>query len=292
MLKDYNILILGGDSRYLYLLSDLAEKNANLSLIGFDEYTFLYPKIKHEHIEQVNFSIFDALILPVTGTGSIGEIVPTFSKRKIYITADQIKKTKKDCVIFTGIANEFLKQITNRTNRTLITLFNLDNIAILNSIPTAEATLKLAIEHTDYMMFNANVFILGFGRVGFTTARLFHNVGANVTVVARKASDFARISEMKMTPLHINNLQNHLDGKQIIINTIPHLILTREIIREMNKNSLIIDLASAPGGTNFSAAKDYNIQALHALGLPGKTAPESAGKILAETIIDLLLDND
>lgn len=288
MLKDYNVLILGGDSRYLYLLTDLAKKNANLTVIGFDEYTFLYPQINHKQIEKIDFSIYDAIILPITGTNSIGEIVPTFSKQKIYVTADQLKNTKEHCIIFTGIANQFLKQVTERTNRKLISLLSRDDIAILNSIPTAEATLKLAIEHTDYMIHNSNVFILGFGRVGFTTARLFHNVGAHVTVVARNESDFARIKEMKMTPLHLNELQNNLNDIHIVINTIPHLILTREIVREMNKDSLIIDLASTPGGTNFSAAKDYGVQALHALGLPGKTAPKTAGKILSETIIKLL----
>lgn len=288
MLEDYNILILGGDSRYLYLITNLANKNAYLSVIGFNEYTFSHSNIKHESINDVDFSVFDAIVLPVTGTSETGEIVPTYDKQPFLLTANQIKQTKKHCVIFTGIKNKFLEQITERTNRELIALFNRDDIAILNSIPTAEATLKLAIEHTDYMMHGANIFILGFGRVGFTTARLFHNIGANVTVAIRSSADFARIREMNMTPLHIDDLQDNLANAQIVINTIPHLVLTRDLLKVMNKDSLIIDLASTPGGTNFSAAKDYDIQALHALGLPGKTAPKTASNVLSDTIIHLL----
>lgn len=288
MLNNYHILILGGDHRYLFLLTNLAEKNAHLSIIGFDEYTFLYPNINHEQLDNLDFSSFDAIILPVTGTSSTGEIVPTFSKQKIYITADQIKNTNEHCIIFSGTSNQFLKQITEHTERKLITLFERDDVAILNSIPTAEATLKLAIEHTNYTIHNANVFVLGFGRVGMTTARLFQQVGANVTVVARNDAHFARIKEMKMTSLHIEQLQNNIQNVQIIINTIPHLTLTREIIQLMTKDSLIIDLASHPGGTNFSAAKDYDIQALHALGLPGKTAPKTAGEILSNIISNIL----
>lgn len=288
MLENYNILILGGDSRYLYLITNLANKQANLSVIGFNEYTFSHANITHENISEIDFSMFDAIVLPVPGTSETGEIVPTYDKHSFFLSADQIKKTKKHCIIFTGIKNKFLQQITERSNRELIALFHRDDIAILNSIPTAEATLKLAIEHTDYMMHGANIFVLGFGRVGFTTARLFKNIGANVTVAIRKSAHFARIREMNMTPLHMNDLQDNLMDAQIVINTIPHLILTRDMLKVMDKDSLIIDLASTPGGTNFSAAKDYHIQALHALGLPGKTAPKTASDILSDTIVHLL----
>lgn len=288
MLEDINILMLGGDARYLYVIQYLTEQNAQLSVLGFDEHTFSDEKINIVNEQTIDFSIYDAVILPITGVGSTGEIVPTFSKQTYFLTADHLKQTKANCIIFTGVMNHFLQQITERTNRQLVALFNRNNVAILNSIPTAEATLKLAIEHTNYTIHRANVFVLGFGRIGFTTARLFKNVGAHVTVVARDDSHLARITEMNMTPLHLDDLATELHEAEIIINTIPHLILTRKMVKLMNQNSLIIDLASTPGGTNFSAAKDYNIQALHALGLPGKTAPKTAGIILGETVTNLL----
>lgn len=288
MLENFNVLILGGDARYVYIIQYLIRENANLTIFGFDEYPFSVEDINLVNNDSIDFSLYDAIILPITGISSTGEIVPTFSKQTFYLTAKHLKETKEDCIIFTGTANQFLNQITERTNKQLITLFNRDDVAILNSIPTAEATLKLAIEHTDYTMHGSNIYILGFGRVGFTTARLFHNIGAHVTIVTRNYSHFARIREMNMIPLHPNQLSNHLDNVQIIINTIPHLILTRTIIKQIDKKSLIIDLASSPGGTNFSAAKDHHIQALHALGLPGKTAPKTAGNILGETITHIL----
>src|SRR5699024_9958653 len=122
MLTNYNILVLGGDSRYLHLISHLAEKNAKLSVIGFDEYTFLFPHITHSTIDEIDYSTFDAIILPITGTSSIGKITPTFSEDEIYMTADNINNTPTHCTIFTGTANDFLKQITERTERTLVSL--------------------------------------------------------------------------------------------------------------------------------------------------------------------------
>lgn len=290
MLANKHILILGGDSRFLYLIASLKKQNCKLTLIGYDEYSFSSKNIKHASFQAIDFSIYQAIILPVGGTSETGEIVPTYSKQSFFLTAEKIKQTNEDCIIFTGIKNKFLTNITERANRRLVALFERDDVAILNSVPTAEATLKLAIKHTKFTLANANILILGFGRVGFTTARLFHNVGGHVTVAIRNTRDFARIKAMQMKPIYLHTLKDNLDKMQIIINTIPHLVLTRKLIKKINKEGLIIDLASIPGGTNFSAAKDYRIQALHALGLPGKTAPQTAGDILFQTIKKLLID--
>ena len=54
-----------------------------------------------------------------------------------------------------------------------------------------------------------------------------------------------------------------------------------------DKDILIIDLASVPGGVDFAAAKDKGIEAVWALSLPGKYAPESAGAIIADVLDEL-----
>ena len=58
----------------------------------------------------------------------------------------------------------------------------------------------------------------------------------------------------------------------------------------MHKDTLIIDLASKPGGVDFNAAKECGIKTIWALALPGKKLPVSAGKIMARTVIDTLED--
>ncbi len=56
----------------------------------------------------------------------------------------------------------------------------------------------------------------------------------------------------------------------------------------MQPGTLLLDLASAPGGTDFAAAEKLGIQAVHALSLPGKTAPATAAKAIAQTISGIL----
>src|SRR5699024_6458451 len=103
-----------------------------------------------------------------------------------------------------GRTNDFLNEAT--TNRPLEVIFNRDDMAIYNAIPTAEATLQIAIENTDITIHGAQILVLGFGRVGRTVSRLFKNVGADVSVGVRSEADAARITEMGMTPLAIHEL--------------------------------------------------------------------------------------
>lgn len=46
----------------------------------------------------------------------------------------------------------------------------------------------------------------------------------------------------------------------IIINTVPVLILNKKRLELLNKNTLLIDVASAPGGIDFEVARQLNIK--------------------------------
>src|SRR5699024_2473062 len=186
---------------------------------------------------------------------------------------EMLSRTPEHCIICTGISNAFLDDATQSVNRKLIRLFARDDLAIYNSIPTAEGTLMLAIEQTDFTIHGSHVMVLGFGRVGMTVARLFSAVGAHVQVCVRKAADIARITEMGLHPVLIKDLEKEVADTDICINTIPHQIVDSKIISAMKKSSLIIDLASSPGGTDFIFAEQQSIKNIHALGLPGKVAP-------------------
>ena len=74
----------------------------------------------------------------------------------------------------------------------------------------------------------------------------------------------------------------------VLINTVPHRIITAEVISHMEKDALIVDLASMPGGVDFDFARDAEICAIHALALPGKYSPKTAGAIVGETVLSLL----
>lgn len=288
MLTDMHIAIIGGDARQLEVIRKLVELDSRISLIGFDQLDHGFTGASKEHMDEVDFTDLDALILPVSGTNSEGEVETIFSSETVILTKEILSKTPEHCIVFSGISNDYLNQIVSESNRKLVQLFERDDVAIYNSIPTVEGTIMMVIQHTDITIHDSNVVVLGLGRVGMSVARSFSALGAHVKVGARKTEHIARITEMGLTPFHLSELGNHVKDIDVCINTIPHLIVNANIISKMPAHTLIVDLASKPGGTDFRYAEKRGIKALLAPGLPGIVAPKTAGQIIANVLAQLL----
>ena len=72
--------------------------------------------------------------------------------------------------------------------------------------------------------------------------------------------------------------------RSVVFNTVPDMIFTRERLSRMSTATLFINLASKPGGIDFNSAAELGIKTIWALGLPGRTAPVTAGEMIAETV--------
>ena len=141
--------------------------------------------------------------------------------------------------------------------------FGLEEIGVLNAVPTAEGAIAIAMRELPVTVCGAEIHIIGFGRIGKVLARTAAAMGARVVVWARRSSD-------------------------LIFNTAPAPLLTREVLAHTDTGVLIIDLASAPGGVDREAAEQRGIRVIWALALPGKTAPISSGRIISEGIFGIL----
>ncbi|MFS0613135.1 dipicolinic acid synthetase subunit A [Lederbergia ruris] len=291
MLTEMQIAVLGGDARQLEIVKKLTELDAKLYLIGFEQLAQTFSGAVKEKINDVDFSKIDALILPVPGTNLAGEVDTIFSNEKIIVTEKTLRETPSHCKIYSGISNAYLDKISKKANRELVQLFKRDDVAIYNSIPTVEGTIMMAIQNTDITIHQSSVAVLGFGRVGMSVARTFSLLGAKVKVGARDLAHLARITEMGLEPFHLDALKDEVKDLDICINTIPHPVLTAGIIAGMPTNTLIIDLASKPGGTDFRYAEKRGVKALLAPSLPGIVAPKTAGQILANILSQLLLED-
>ncbi len=286
-----HIAVIGGDARQLEVIRKLIELDAKLSLIGFDQLDHGFTGATKGQIEELDFASLDAVILPVAGTDSEGKVDTIFSNKKVVLTKEQIEQTPPHFTVYSGISNAYLNEITATCSRNLVKLFERDDVAIYNSIPTVEGTLMMVIQHTDYTIHGSKVMVLGFGRTGMSVARSFQALGAHVRVGARRSEHLARITEMTFTPFHLKDLEQQVQDVDIVINTIPHPIVSANVIAKMPAHTLIIDLASKPGGTDFRYAEKRGVKAFLAPGLPGIVAPKTAGQILANVLTSLLIEN-
>ena len=164
-------------------------------------------------------------------------------------------------------------------------------MAIYNSIPTAEGAVMMAIQNTDITLHGSSCMVLGIGRTGMTLARTLQGLGAKVKVGVRREEHFARSYEMGFEPFYIKDLQQYAGNIDLLFNTIPTMIVTAQIIANLPSRAVIIDLASKPGGTDFRFAEKRGIKALLAPGLPGIVAPKTAGRIMADCLSRLILED-
>ena len=190
----------------------------------------------------------------------------------------------KDIPIFAGMCGGFC-------DPRLMDYSKEDVFALLNAVPTAEGALAITISQTDITVQGMRVAITGFGKVAQAVAALFSAVGAKITVIARKkeARDDAQTLGYEALPFTALSENAAWDT---IISTVPQTIITANILRTMSKETLIIDLASAPGSVDFTAAKENGIRAIHALALPGKYSPKTAGNIIAQTVLAILAERN
>ena len=115
-------------------------------------------------------------------------------------------------------------------------------------------------------------------------------MGAEVTVSARRYSDLAWIEVNGYRAVHNKDIIKSADSYDVIFNTAPALILDEAVLKIINPDSIVIDLASKPGGVDFQKAKDLGLKVIWALSLPGKTAPLTSGKIIKETVSNILYE--
>lgn len=290
MLTGLTIVFLGGDARQVEVIHKCLELDATVRTVGFEQAHFPLIGITHEALTEELLQEADVVVLPMVGCNDQGEIAAPFSLSPIVMNNELFASLRKGTLVYTGMAKNLLKRMAEEHGLRLIELLERDDVAILNSIPTAEGAVMMAIQNTEITIHGSTCIVLGIGRTGFTLAKTLQGLGANIRVGVRKESDVARAVQMGWKPFMTKDLNAFTDGVDLIFNTIPTMIITAQIISKLPRQAVIIDLASAPGGTDFRYAEKRGIKALLAPGLPGIVAPKTAGIIMANTLSQSILE--
>ena len=281
--------IIGGDLRLVNLAKMIADDKNEVYVFGME---------KSKEIEEDNRiikcnTLKSAINKSQTIIGSIPfsrndkEMYASFSDETIKID-DIIKKDYKEKTFIAGNISNDLKVELEESYGKVIDIMKQEELVILNTIATAEGAIDVAIKNTDTIIQGSKVLVLGFGRVAKIVARKFEGISAKVTCAARKSTDLAWIKAFGYKAVNINELGEDLKQYDIIINTVPQMIIDKEEMQYMKKNILLIDLASTPGGINTEDAQKMNLKFVWALALPGKVAPVTSAEFIKITIYKLL----
>lgn len=288
-LEGIKIAVMGGDARELALLEELAGFGARVNVVGLPLKGRITGVFTYSDPEECLAGV-DAVVLPVPGINERGFLYCSLAEQPLAFTEELAAKIPANIPVFVGVARPQLTGIASKAGLRLIELMKMDEVAILNSIPTAEGALQMAMEMLPITIHGCTALVLGFGRTGVTLSRLLGAMGAKTMVAARRPEYLARITEMNLTPVPFKHMVDYLGEADVIFNTVPAPVLTGEVLEKVSPEAVIIDLASAPGGVDYQKAESMGVKAVLAPGLPGKVAPKTAGKILARVITRLLME--
>lgn len=279
------LTILGGDGRSIRLAYLLEEDGHDVKAFGFKEDHINKLLLSHTLDEALDKS--SVVIGPIPLSHDEVYLNTPFHPEKIPLE-DIFKKMKPDQVFMAGKISEEVYNLAKTNNIKAVDLMNREEMSVLNGIPTAEGAIQVAMEEMDIVLHGANALVLGFGRMGKILCKKLQGLDVNVYVGARKVKDLAWIESYGYIPVNLVELNAYLKNMDVIFNTIPSMVLDGKRILNINQDTLIVDIASVPGGVDLEKAKDLNIKVIWALGLPGKVAPKTAAMILKNTITNII----
>lgn len=274
--------VIGGDMRQLVAARELSAHGIHTVIYGFDIYDGNYGSITKCASLAEALRGADCVLLPLPYSYDGVRLNCPLTGEELRVM-DILSQADENAVIFTGKAPTV-------TDGRIVDYYAREEFSVLNAIPTAEGALSIAMTELPITVHGMRVGVSGFGRIGKTVSALFRAAGADVTVFARSFEALAWAQTYGCRPERFDRLRETAHTFDCIINTVPALVIDVAILGKMRQDTLIIDLASKPGGVDFAAAERLNIRALPALSLPGKSSPDTAGKIISETILNILCE--
>lgn len=280
-----NILIVGGDLRYLEVIDDLKEKYC-VSVMGYSN-TFI-DGVKKVGTD-LDVSLFDVIIFPVNGVLDNNCINARFD-HPINLNDSFLVNTKENVRIFSGVSTPCLDKMLKLAKRECYYLMNDMDVVKANCIPTVEGILGDIIYNTPITIKDAKVLIFGYGNIGSMLVHYLNLLGANISVFVIKEDDKVELDNMKIKCFYKshNDLIEQISCSDIIINTAPTCVISDHDIRFINRDAYVLDIASYPHGIDQEVLAEYFIKGKLYLGIPGKIAPKTSGKILSKKINDIM----
>lgn len=283
-MERYDIALLGGDARIAYMVPYLLEKGYKVICYGIefisrdDKDSVIYAKTWNEAVEQTHCIVGGIPLFK-------GEKVVSKPDLPEMESSDLYKCLKKNQIIFGGvIPKSFLEMCKERGVRCYDFMKD-EPLTVFNTIATAEGAILEALKNQKTNIHGSESLVLGYGRCGRVLAEKLKGMGAKVTVCSRCEQETACADTFGMDTFSLADLEGKIHVYEYIYNTIPAVLIEKNILTQMRHDALVIDIASGLGGVDYISAEKLGISALHCLGLPGKYAPKISAKRLADFVI-------
>lgn len=277
------LTICGGDIRQIYMAHALRQK-------GYDVRLTLFEKAANEKNEGNTKKAVrgcDILLLPLPVSRSGKTVNAPFSDTELPV-GNLAALLGEGQIVLGGMLPFTLAEALEEKNIPYFDYYKDETLITRNAVPTAEGVLGLLIQKTPVTICSSSCLITGYGRCGKAIAALLQKNGAAVTVAARSPSARKEAAENGCAVLSIDELADAPAPFDAVVNTIPHRVIEKELLQRLKKETVLVEISSAPFGIDFDSASQLGLQIIKAASLPGKVSPKTAGEIIADTVDRLI----
>lgn len=280
--------IFGGDLRQVYIAHSLLSK-------GYRVVTYYTAEpVNHKNCSNMPtlselFNQANILIGPIPMSRDLVTITAKIAPNDLTLAHVAYLLTNEH-ILFAGVIPSFITELCKEKKINYYDFNDNDEVAIKNAIATAEGTIMEAIASSDRNLHGSNCLVYGYGRCAMVLAAKLKALDTRVTIAARSNTALAYAEAAGMNAVHISNIKCILPSYQYIFNTIPSPVLDKDALELVDPHVTIIDIASAPGGVDFTYTQEHHINAKLCLGLPGKVAPRTSADILVTEILTRIIE--
>ena len=268
-------LILGGDLRSRYLALEAARAGHKVQTIGLGECGESVISVDPQGAAPA-----DTVVLPFPIAAQADALPAPLEHRSIPLqeVSHVIRGT-----VWGGRVSDALQAILVENGASYQDPNVLEPFSIANAYPSAEGAIVSAFARSGGCVAGSRCLIVGYGRIGRVLARLLVAWNAQVCVAARKCDARAWAHAEGCRAVGMDELAEAAAWADVVFQTAPVMLADAALLRQMRPGTLVSDLTR--NGVDLAAAEGTGVIAWRDSGIPGRYAPETAGKILYETIV-------
>ena len=280
--------ILGGDSRFLYLVRYLGEmgysvrafvrRSGDAGADGVDPARFCTSL--RECAECTDL----VLPLPASSDGANLSFPPDGGKIPLNTVFASVKKGTR---VFAGCCSRYIADLARDAGAVLCDYYTSEELLYKNALLTAEGALFEISSAVRRPFLGLGVTVFGYGRIASLLTRRLVLLGSRVNVVCRSEKARAAAWADGARAFSFGESAALAPETECAVNTVPACVIGEDFLSALDFHTPVLELASS-SGTDSAAAESYGITVKRAAGLPGKYFPESAAAVIGDAILAVL----
>jgi dipicolinate synthase subunit A len=175
-----------------------------------------------------------------------------------------------------GTASDELRSVATQVGVDIHEYESDQELMLLRTPAVIEGAIRLAVDNTDVTIHRARVAVVGYGSIASNLARTLIGLGAQVHVAARNPVQRAAAYAVGALPVPLGELRALAPNLQMLFSAVPARVVDRDVLEQLPRGSLVMDLAAPPGSVDLAAAEELGHRAVWARG-QGRRAPVTVG---------------